>query len=153
MVFDDDGIVVEALSSGVSTAGSLSVCREFIIRPLSRVRDVSAWRVVLLKVGRSANSATASTDNAGDISYRHRSNGSPSMSTTDKLFRNGRSQAVRLPGAFRFQGDRVRVRHVGRAVLLEPIIENVADWFYEIDRFGAEPFMADGWDDWATSRR
>ena len=46
------------------------------------------------------------------------------MSTTKtaKLFRNGRSQAVRLPREFRFEGNEVRVRQIGDAVLLEPII-------------------------------
>jgi virulence-associated protein VagC len=40
-----------------------------------------------------------------------------------KLFRNGRSQAVRLPQEFRFQGDRVRIRRVDhQGVLLEPFI-------------------------------
>jgi antitoxin VapB len=29
-----------------------------------------------------------------------------------RLFRNGRSQAVRLPHEFRFAGDRVRVRRM-----------------------------------------
>jgi virulence-associated protein VagC len=38
-----------------------------------------------------------------------------------KLFRNGRSQAVRLPRAFRFEGDEVSVRREGDAVILEPI--------------------------------
>jgi antitoxin VapB len=66
------------------------------------------------------------------------------MTTTAKLFRNGRSQAVRLPREFRFEGDRVRVRRAGRGVLVEPMFANVADWFAELDRFGAEPFMADG---------
>src|SRR5206468_5544819 len=69
---------------------------------------------------------------------------STSMGTTAKLFRNGRSQAVRLPREFRFEGDSVRVRRVGRGVLVEPMFANVADWFAELDRFGAEPFMADG---------
>lgn len=32
------------------------------------------------------------------------------MSRTAKLFRNGRSQAVRLPAEFRFQGDEVFIR-------------------------------------------
>ena len=44
------------------------------------------------------------------------------MTTTAKLFRNGRSQAVRLPREFRFEGDRVRVRRAGRGVLVEPIV-------------------------------
>jgi len=60
-----------------------------------------------------------------------------------KLFRNGRSQAVRLPREFRLQGDRVRVRRMGSGVLLEPILDTAA-WFAELDRFGPEPFMAEG---------
>jgi antitoxin VapB len=61
-----------------------------------------------------------------------------------KLFKNGRSQAVRLPREFRFEGDRVRVRKAGRGVLLEPVANNLKDWFAELDRFDAEPFMATG---------
>ena len=66
------------------------------------------------------------------------------MTTIAKLFRNGRSQAVRLPREFRFQGDRVRLRRVGRGVLVEPMITNVAEWFAELDRFGPEPFIVEG---------
>jgi virulence-associated protein VagC len=40
--------------------------------------------------------------------------------STAKLFRNGRSQAVRLPREFRFDGDEVNIRWVGRRVILEP---------------------------------
>jgi antitoxin VapB len=66
------------------------------------------------------------------------------MTMTARLFRNGRSQAVRLPREFRFDGDRVRVRRAGRGVLVEPMFADVSEWFSELDRFGAEPFMADG---------
>jgi virulence-associated protein VagC len=38
-----------------------------------------------------------------------------------KLFWNGRSQAVRLPKEFRFDGDEILVRREGEAVLLEAI--------------------------------
>ena len=38
-----------------------------------------------------------------------------------RLFQNGRSQAVRLPKAFRFKGDEVTVRRKGEAVILEPV--------------------------------
>ncbi len=38
-----------------------------------------------------------------------------------KLFMNGRSQAVRLPKEFRFEGDEVRIRRLGDAVILEPV--------------------------------
>jgi antitoxin VapB len=37
-----------------------------------------------------------------------------------KLFQNGRSQAVRLPKAYRFNGKQVLIRKVGKGVLLMP---------------------------------
>lgn len=39
---------------------------------------------------------------------------------TAKLFSSGRSQAVRLPKQYRFQGDSVLIKRVGRAVVLLP---------------------------------
>ena len=60
-----------------------------------------------------------------------------------KLFRNGRSQAVRLPREFRFSGDRVRVRRVEGGVLLEPVL-TAAEWFAGLDRFASVPFMPEG---------
>ena len=39
---------------------------------------------------------------------------------TAKLFKNGKSQAVRLPKEFRFSGDQVFVKRVGNAVVLIP---------------------------------
>lgn len=70
-----------------------------------------------------------------------------------KLFRNGRSQAVRLPREFRFEGDRVRVRRVAKGVLLEPMISNVRQWFAEMDRLHAGRFMAKGRKQPRTPRR
>jgi len=61
-----------------------------------------------------------------------------------KLFRNGRSQAVRLPQEFRLPGDRVSVRRVGDGVLLQPLEFNFAEWFAELDKFKSEPFMEGG---------
>ncbi len=43
------------------------------------------------------------------------------METIAKLFKNGRSQAVRLPKAFRFKGDTVKIKKDGDKVILEPI--------------------------------
>ncbi len=43
------------------------------------------------------------------------------MSATAKLFMHGRSQAVRLPKEFRFEGTEVRVSKVGNKVVLEPL--------------------------------
>lgn len=40
---------------------------------------------------------------------------------TAKVFWSGRSQAVRLPKAFRFEADEVRIRRHGDAVILEPV--------------------------------
>lgn len=40
---------------------------------------------------------------------------------TAKLFRNGRSQAVRLPKEFRFKGEEVNIRRSGEKVILEPL--------------------------------
>lgn len=39
---------------------------------------------------------------------------------TAKIFMNGRSQAIRLPKAFRFEGDEVYIKRVGDAVMLIP---------------------------------
>lgn len=57
---------------------------------------------------------------------------------TAKLFWSGRSQAVRLPKAFRFEGDEVRIRRRGRSVVLEPIAK---DWLW-LDTLSG-PFDAD----------
>jgi antitoxin VapB len=40
---------------------------------------------------------------------------------TARLFQSGRSQAVRLPKEYRFEGVEVAVRHFGNGVLLLPI--------------------------------
>jgi len=45
------------------------------------------------------------------------------MEATAKLFQNGRSQAVRLPKAFRFKGNQVKISKIGDKVILEPFKE------------------------------
>ena len=75
------------------------------------------------------------------------------MSRTARLFRNGRSQAVRLPREFRFEGDRVRVRWAGRGVLVEPVFTDVTEWFAELDRFAERSFMPEGRRQPRTPRR
>jgi antitoxin VapB len=49
---------------------------------------------------------------------------------TAKLFKNGRSQAVRLPAEFRFEGDEVLVRRdpVTGDVILSPLHKSFAKW-------------------------
>ena len=39
---------------------------------------------------------------------------------TAKLFKNGESQAVRLPKEFRFAGDEVFIKRMGSAIVLLP---------------------------------
>ena len=66
---------------------------------------------------------------------------------TAKLFMHGRSQAVRLPKEFRLPGKEVRVRRVGRGVILEPIErdrETMEAIFAEIDRSGGSDFLPEG---------
>lgn len=77
------------------------------------------------------------------------------MPKTDiaKLFQNGRSQAVRLPKEFRFEGDRVRIRRVAQGVLLEPLIPDAGRWFAQLDQFRSEPFMVRGRRQPSTPRR
>lgn len=63
-------------------------------------------------------------------------------SKTAKLFRNGRSQAVRLPAEFRFEGTEVLIERRGDAVVLRPKPPNMAVWlkgFYAL----SEPFPDD----------
>jgi len=60
------------------------------------------------------------------------------MQGTAKLFRNGRSQAVRLPREFRFPGTEVRIRREGDKVILEPLQQSEwPDGFW--DHFPADP--------------
>ena len=57
------------------------------------------------------------------------------MNQTAKLFTNGRSQAVRLPAAFRFEGKEVFIRHdpVTGDVILSKRPENWAGFFALLD--------------------
>ena len=65
------------------------------------------------------------------------------MSATAKLFTHGRSQAVRLPREFRFEGSEVRVSRIGDKVILEPMEASAMPWAL-IDGTGDSPFMPEG---------
>lgn len=54
---------------------------------------------------------------------------------TARIFQSGRSQAVRLPKAYRFKGDEVVVRHLGNGVLLLPLNEPWAMLEAALDAF------------------
>ena len=66
------------------------------------------------------------------------------MTSTARIFRNGRSQTVRLPKEYRFEGESVKIRRLGRGVILEPVEDDVDAWFKSLDAFAKEPFMQDG---------
>ena len=61
---------------------------------------------------------------------------------TAKLFKHGRSQAVRLPKEYRFEGDRVFIKRVGNAVVLIPYREPWQSLFDSLDRF-SDDYMQD----------
>ena len=64
-----------------------------------------------------------------------------------KLFMHGRSQAVRLPKEFRFEGSEVQVSKVGDKVILEPVAPapfDAAAWRARLDALGARDFLVEG---------
>jgi antitoxin VapB len=61
---------------------------------------------------------------------------------TAKLFRNGQSQAVRLPKEFRFEGDFVYVKRSGEAVLLLPAKGAWASLLQSLEKF-SDDFMSE----------
>lgn len=64
-----------------------------------------------------------------------------------KLFMHGRSQAVRLPKEFRFEGSEVQVSKVGDKVILEPVARppfDAAAWRARLDALGARNFLVEG---------
>jgi antitoxin VapB len=62
---------------------------------------------------------------------------------TAKLFANGRSQAVRLPKAYRFEGNEVYIKKVAGGVLLLSKNQSIWDlWERNLMKY-KEPFMTD----------
>jgi antitoxin VapB len=61
---------------------------------------------------------------------------------TAKLFRNGQSQAVRLPKEFRFDGSSVFIQHLGCCVVLVPKHDPWRTMFEATKRF-SDDFMAE----------
>ena len=61
---------------------------------------------------------------------------------TAKLFANGRSQAVRLPKEFRFEGSEVYIRRLGKMVVLLPRDDPWAPLIESLDMFSND-FMAE----------
>ena len=63
---------------------------------------------------------------------------------TAKIFTTGRSQAVRLPKAYRFNTAEVTIERQGDAVLLRPKLQTKDEWWDEMEQIlagfeGMEP--------------
>ena len=62
---------------------------------------------------------------------------------TAKIFRNGQSQAVRLPKEFRFKGSKVSIKRLGKSLILTPLEEDPWEALYEsLHQFSVD-FMLD----------
>ena len=62
---------------------------------------------------------------------------------TAKLFTNGRSQAVRLPKAYRFEGKEVYIKKVSQGILILPKDKSVwSSWEKNLKKYD-KPFMAE----------
>jgi antitoxin VapB len=57
---------------------------------------------------------------------------------TAKLFTNGRSQAVRLPKEYRFEGTEVFIKKVGHAVVLIPSTQSWQTLVDSLDQFSGD---------------
>ena len=64
-----------------------------------------------------------------------------------KLFMHGRSQAVRLPKEFRMPGKEVRIRRVGRGILIEPVAADWKEIFAQLDAMPDGGGFEEGWRD------
>ena len=71
---------------------------------------------------------------------------------TAKLFENGRSQAVRLPKEYRFNGDEVAINKVGDIVILMPKENKWSAFLNSLELF-ADDFMSDGREQPAVQER
>jgi antitoxin VapB len=61
---------------------------------------------------------------------------------TAKLFKNGDSQAVRLPKEFRFAGKEVLIKRLGNAIVLLPKAQSWETLVESLDKFPAD-FMSE----------
>jgi len=74
------------------------------------------------------------------------------MMQTAKIFQNGRSQAIRLPKAFRLPGTEVKISRDGNRIILEPLEQSWDDWLLAIEQF-SDDFMAQGREQPAVQER
>ncbi len=68
-----------------------------------------------------------------------------------KIFKNGQSQAVRIPKEYRFNSKEVAVTPLGNGIVLQPILKSWHDVFKVIKP--TEDFLIDGVDDLPADKR
>jgi antitoxin VapB len=64
------------------------------------------------------------------------------MTQTARIFKNGRSQAVRLPAEYRFATAEVFIERQGDAVILRPKPQNWDEFFDRVSQVPSD-FLAD----------
>lgn len=57
---------------------------------------------------------------------------------TAKLFQNGQSQALRLPKEFRFEGEEVYIKKMGKFTVLFPTEDPWEPLLHSLDKFSAD---------------
>ena len=70
---------------------------------------------------------------------------------TAKLFKNGQSQAVRLPKEYRMEGDQVFVKKVGNTIVLIPCADPWSTFQASLNKF-SDDFMKERGEVVASSR-
>ncbi len=63
---------------------------------------------------------------------------------TAKLFKNGNSQAIRLPKQFRFEGDEVLIHREGKKIVIESLVKKKSRWdkFFSDTTIVPDDFLA-----------
>ena len=117
-----------------------------------RVKYTFDFRLDLIKVKRRLDSqfvdskviSYSLTTPAGGIYFLiYINNVEEAIMDTAKLFINGRSQAVRLPKAYRFEGNEVYIKKVAGGVLLISKDQSIWDlWERNLMKY-EEPFMTE----------
>jgi antitoxin VapB len=70
---------------------------------------------------------------------RHLRHNEPSPPREAKLFRNNKSQAVRIPADFELPGDRVMIHRDGDRLIIEPVRrKNLLDVLASLEPLGPE---------------
>ena len=72
--------------------------------------------------------------------------------TTARLFKNGSSQAVRLPKEYRFEGEEVAIRRMGDAVVLLPLRYRKGDLLSVLADIGPVELAPRDQGDWSDKR-